>query len=1175
MGIPSRIAGGLIATLLCLPFMAIAQDRFEILHAERIALRPGTAASTAELKARPADVNLRFSAYGREFDLQLEGNDRLLANLPAPQKASLLGYRMYRGTLRNRPGSWVRLTRTPTGDYGAVWDGEEFYTLSPAAVVGRSLAQPVAAQPNETLIYREVDTNAAQGQAFCAITDPAAGTTQSSPVGSSYKSLVGELQGTFSQATDLRGQIELALIGDNEFVARNPVDPQAALLARLNIADGILSTQAGVTLLATQFELFPGTADPFTSKAPSTLLDQLASYRESTPAVRSRGLAHLVTGTNLDGNTVGMAYLSALCQPRFGVSLSEDRGSSISISALIMAHEIGHNFGAPHDGEAGACSATPQSFLMSPSLNGSPTFSACSLSEMQSRIQAASCIAPASSFADVSVTNTPSSPRGIAQREFLFTAEVSSPGTLPAKNVVSHLRIPSGFNITRSPSGQQCTLSGDLYSCSLGDIAPGASQAVQVWLQAQQPGVFGSLISVTADNDRYSANSSQNIAFTIVQGSDGFARFAPPSASILARTPFDIDLVVETTGNELLANSSVVLDVGFLGATNVSSDLGTCALNGQSATCTVGNVPPPRTITVRIRASAPYAGTFPIHGYFTSAGDSIPSNNGDSLQVVVLPKSDVALQMDNTLPPVAIGVPFSNTLHVLSAASQASDNVVVRIAGSNGLVLDSVVTSPGTCTSDGSGFSCILGTIPAGQSRNIGITAHGTDVGSLRLLAALESATFDDDRNNNSGVAAVDVRRDRDAGLLQPSGSWGYDTTDFAAAVPVESIGMNAVNNAVITATLPGALTVKSAVLQGAACTISGNVVTCNASQLPAGYQGNLILVLNGNQTGIYSANATLAATNDGYAGNNSQTFQVEVRPFIDTSVRFMSPPSAVTIGETFPLQIAISQNRNAAIDAGFRAEWDSSLQLVSIQSSFTNCFSNGTVMGCNIGTMTAGSTANVTLTMRATSRNQVYLTAFTYAQSPNGSSNNLASFQAFADRQGDAGVVVPASITVLTGLLNNLPPLTVTATRAIDEAIVDIEFTGSNAAQINNVSMSSNGYCSRAAGTTWNCGIGALGNGESRQIALQVIASSAGSSTATATLRSPNDTNPGNNTGSWIVTFNAPTTTPSPATPSSSSGGGGGGAFDPRWLVLLIALAAWRQRLHFQRCSARSQNTQ
>ncbi len=64
-----------------------------------------------------------------------------------------------------------------------------------------------------------------------------------------------------------------------------------------------------------------------------------------------------MTGRNLETQTVGIAYISGLCSAEFGTSLSQS-GLDTMRAALIAAHEIGHNFGAPHDGE-GNCATTP------------------------------------------------------------------------------------------------------------------------------------------------------------------------------------------------------------------------------------------------------------------------------------------------------------------------------------------------------------------------------------------------------------------------------------------------------------------------------------------------------------------------------------------------------------------------------------------------------------------------------------------------------------------------------------------------------------------------------------------------------------------------------------------------------------------------------------------------
>src|SRR5690606_40314985 len=112
--------------------------------------------------------------------------------------------------------------------------------------------------------------------------------------------------------------------------------------------------------------------------------------------LRAYGLTHLFTGRDLDGTTVGIAYMDALCDARYGAGLTEVTTRGTWYESLIAAHEIGHNFGAVHDGEPGkACASTPSGqFLKSANVNGIDTFSECSLSSMQPAIARASCIRP-------------------------------------------------------------------------------------------------------------------------------------------------------------------------------------------------------------------------------------------------------------------------------------------------------------------------------------------------------------------------------------------------------------------------------------------------------------------------------------------------------------------------------------------------------------------------------------------------------------------------------------------------------------------------------------------------------------------------------------------------------------------------------------------------------------
>ncbi len=57
----------------------------------------------------------------------------------------------------------------------------------------------------------------------------------------------------------------------------------------------------------------------------------------------------LCSGIDLDGGTVGLAYIRVMCSSGCA-GLSQDGARSLSGVGITVAHELGHNFNMNHDG---------------------------------------------------------------------------------------------------------------------------------------------------------------------------------------------------------------------------------------------------------------------------------------------------------------------------------------------------------------------------------------------------------------------------------------------------------------------------------------------------------------------------------------------------------------------------------------------------------------------------------------------------------------------------------------------------------------------------------------------------------------------------------------------------------------------------------------------------------
>jgi hypothetical protein len=276
-----------------------------------------------------------------------------------------------------------------------IWDGAELYAIEPSADVLTMLDASSSTPTSDTVIFKLSDTTVELGDNYCAAADQksAAGTGLAM-----YQTLTSDLpqQGDSNDAApSLR--LEMQVLVDAALRAEYDSDQAVidAVAVRLNNVDGIYSAQLGLAIEATDIQ-FLGAANTGLSDStdPGTLLNSLGVLRANIPGMNSYAATHLFTGRDLDGDTLGIAYIGNLCGARYAASLSELRGRGAWLDSLVAAHELGHQLGAVHDG-TGTCSDTPSnSYLMSSLINGTDEFSACSRNLILNTMHRAACLVP-------------------------------------------------------------------------------------------------------------------------------------------------------------------------------------------------------------------------------------------------------------------------------------------------------------------------------------------------------------------------------------------------------------------------------------------------------------------------------------------------------------------------------------------------------------------------------------------------------------------------------------------------------------------------------------------------------------------------------------------------------------------------------------------------------------
>jgi len=343
----------------------------------------------------------------------------------------------FKGFVKGSPDAYVRMSLTEKGIEGAIITREKRYFIQPARSISKE------SRADDFVLYDSADVNKDDG--ICGVTLADEVAAQAGSKKSSTTKVV-EAEATFGPVLPLT-PLKVARIStdaDGEYVTSigGASQTNSHILNILNLVEGIYEFEIGMTFQIVQQNAWDNAStDPYTASDAGDLLAQFRNHWNANfpnSGSNSRSVAHLFTGRNLDGQTIGIASLTAACRaPEFAYGLSQQLPlGSTNITAqtvILTTHEIGHNFGAFHTNEIDLVpfdiQRSCENTIMEAFIGDGPSFCPFSRSQVSGHANAhSSCLtttaAPPPSFPDC--VTTPIS-FGVARNGNLASGDCRSP----------------------------------------------------------------------------------------------------------------------------------------------------------------------------------------------------------------------------------------------------------------------------------------------------------------------------------------------------------------------------------------------------------------------------------------------------------------------------------------------------------------------------------------------------------------------------------------------------------------------------------------------------------------------------------------------------------------------------------------------------------------------------
>jgi uncharacterized repeat protein (TIGR01451 family) len=343
------------------------------------------------------------------------------------------------------------------------------------------------------------------------------------------------------------------------------------------------------------------------------------------------------------------------------------------------------------------------------------------------------------------------------------------------------------------------------------------------------------------------------------------------------------------------AESVAVTDSLPAGTTFVSAvpSVGTCTPGASTVSCGLGTLAVSGTatiaVTVRLASGLSPGPLTDLAQVTSTTPDPNLANNTDSATVQVGASADVGITKTLLTNPIVPGSSVTYRLTATNNGPSDAANVVVSDKPDNNLTVTATTPSTGSCNINGGAPLCSIGTLAAGTSATVTLTAlvSPSVTGSVTNTGLVSTTTPDPNPANDqanvvspvSPQADLKVTKSVSPNPLQPGRPAVY-TLVVTNQGPSDSSGV------VLTDAPPAGETLTSFATTQGDCSI--NPLSCQLGTIPAGatVQVNVTASIDPSATGNLTNTATVSsATPDPNTANNTATLIAPTSPSADLDI--------------------------------------------------------------------------------------------------------------------------------------------------------------------------------------------------------------------------------------------------------------------------------------------------